>query len=81
MTDFMETMGRSVLFRGLPAEELARLERISEPRRYGKGAVLFREGDDGAGFYVVSSGQVKVFKTSFDGRAPKIGRASCRERV
>lgn len=68
MTDFMETMGRSVLFRGLPAEELARLERISEPRRYGKAAVLFREGEDGAGFYVVSSGQVKVFKTSFDGR-------------
>lgn len=68
MTGFMETMGRSVLFRGLPAEELARLERISEMRRYGKSAVLFREGEDGVGFYVVASGQVKVFKTSFDGR-------------
>ena len=30
MTDFMETMGRSILFRGLPTEKLARLKSYSD---------------------------------------------------
>lgn len=68
MKNFMETVGKSLLFRGLSEEELVQLERISEPRHYEKMALLFREGEDGVGFYVVASGQVKVFKTSFDGR-------------
>lgn len=68
MKNFMEAVGKSLLFRGLSEEELVQLERISEPRHYEKMALLFREGEDGVGFYVVASGQVKVFKTSFDGR-------------
>lgn len=68
MKNFMETVGKSLLFKGLSEEELVQLERISEPRHYEKMALLFREGEDGVGFYVVASGQVKVFKTSFDGR-------------
>ena len=66
--DFMTTMGQSTLFRGLPEDELRQLERISEPRECDKGDVLFNEGAEGVGFYVVASGQVKVFKMSFDGR-------------
>lgn len=66
--DFMMTMGQSTLFRGLPEDELRQLERISEAREYEKGDVLFHEGMEGVGFYVVASGQVKVFKMSFDGR-------------
>jgi len=66
--DFMTAMGQSTLFKGLGPEELAQLERISEPRQYDKGDLLFGEGKEGVGFYVVLSGQVKVFKMSFDGR-------------
>ena len=66
--DFMTTMGQSTLFRGLPEDELRQLERISEARECEKGEVLFNEGTEGVGFYVVASGQVKVFKMSFDGR-------------
>jgi len=66
--DFMTTMGQSTLFRGLPEGELLQLERISEVREYDKGDVLFNEGSDGVGFYVVAEGRVKVYKMSFDGR-------------
>lgn len=66
--DFLTAMGQSTLFKGLAAEELAQLERISELRRYDKGDLLFGEGREGVGFYVVVTGQVKVFKMSFDGR-------------
>lgn len=66
--DFFTTMTHSKLFKGLPAEELKQLELISELRQYDKGEMLFHEGADGDGFYVVAGGQVKVFKMSFDGR-------------
>lgn len=66
--DFMTIMGQSTLFRGLPEEELRQLERIGELRECEKGDMLFGEGKDGVGFYVVAGGQVKVFKMSFDGR-------------
>ncbi len=66
--DFLTAMGQSTLFKGLGADELAQLERISEPRQYDKGDLLFGEGKEGVGFYVVVTGQVKVFKMSFDGR-------------
>ena len=66
--DFQAAMGQSTLFKGLGPEELAQLERICEPREYGKSDLIFAEGKEGVGFYVVASGQVKVFKMSFDGR-------------
>jgi CRP/FNR family transcriptional regulator len=66
--DFMSTMGQSSLFRGLPEGELRQLERISEVREYEKGDILFHEGAEGTGFYVVADGRVKVYKMSFDGR-------------
>lgn len=66
--DFMTTMAGSTLFKGLPEDELRQLERISEPRDFDKGDMLFQEGKEGIGFYVVAAGQVKVFKMSFDGR-------------
>lgn len=66
--DFMTAMGQSTLFKGLAEGELGQLERISEPREFDKGEMLFHEGTEGVGFYVVASGQVKVFKMSFDGR-------------
>jgi CRP/FNR family transcriptional regulator len=66
--DFMTIMGQSTLFKGLPEDELRQLERIGELRECEKGDMLFGEGKEGLGFYVVAGGQVKVFKMSFDGR-------------
>lgn len=66
--NFYTVMTQSLLFKGLPEDEVHQLERISELRQYTKGDMLVHEGDQGTGFFVVAHGQVKVFKISFDGR-------------
>ena len=68
MERLMQSLGRTGLFKGLPEDQLEKLVRISEERFYGRGDMIFSEGDEGNGFYVVLAGKVKVFKLSFDGK-------------
>ena len=35
---------------------------------FGRGRLIFSEGDEGAGFYVVVTGRVKIFKLSVEGK-------------
>ena len=63
-----ELLANSLLFSGLPAEQLREIAQISVSKRYPKGASIFFEGDPGIGFYMVASGKVKIFKMSFDGK-------------
>ena len=58
----------SLLFSGLPAEQLREIAAIGISKKYGKGVSIFFEGDPGIGFYMVASGKVKIFKMSLDGR-------------
>jgi len=63
-----ELLANSLLFSGLPAEQLREIAQITVSKRYPKGASIFFEGDPGIGFYMVASGKVKIFKMSFDGK-------------
>jgi CRP/FNR family transcriptional regulator len=63
-----ELLANSLLFSGLPAEQLREIAAICVSKRYPKGASIFFEGDPGIGFYMVASGKVKIFKMSFDGK-------------
>jgi CRP/FNR family transcriptional regulator, dissimilatory nitrate respiration regulator len=56
------------LFNGLPEDQQDKLAGIAAEKSFNRGNTIFSEGDDGAGFYVVISGRVKVFKVSPDGR-------------
>ena len=56
------------LFNGLPLKHLNELAAIARPRVFKKGEPIFFEGEEGAGFYVVLTGRVKVYKTSPDGK-------------
>ncbi|MBW2303399.1 MAG: Crp/Fnr family transcriptional regulator [Deltaproteobacteria bacterium] len=56
------------LFRGLPFDQLRDLADIAEERRVERGAMIFHDGDEGNGFYVVIAGRVKIYKLSFDGK-------------
>jgi CRP/FNR family transcriptional regulator len=56
------------LFEGLPKSQHDALASIALNRSYKKGQIIFSEGDEGAGFYVVISGRVKIFKLSPDGK-------------
>jgi CRP/FNR family transcriptional regulator, dissimilatory nitrate respiration regulator len=56
------------LFQGLPEKQLGELARIIVDRRYKHGEVLFSEGDEASGFFVLLSGRLKIFKLSPDGK-------------
>lgn len=56
------------LFQGLPTPQVEDLTMIVQEQVVRKGQIIFSEGDDGIGFYVVLAGRVKVFKLSMDGK-------------
>ncbi|MGA2436431.1 MAG: cyclic nucleotide-binding domain-containing protein, partial [Bryobacteraceae bacterium] len=64
-----ETTLRQVpLFSGLTAAEIHAMAQRTVERRYAPGEMLFHEGEDCAGLFLVAEGNVKVFKTSASGR-------------
>ena len=55
-------------FSGLSETQLEEIKQIIVNRHYNKGEIIFSEGDEGNGFYVVADGKVKIFKSSIDGK-------------
>ena len=55
-------------FNGLSEDQLKQIGRIAVEKNYLKGKLIFSEGDEGNGFYIVAKGRVKVFKVSPDGK-------------
>jgi len=68
MKHFHDTLVESLLFAGLPQDQLQSIQNIIVEKEFGKGETIFSEGDKGAGFYVVSRGLVKIFKVSLEGK-------------
>ncbi|MEA3362716.1 MAG: Crp/Fnr family transcriptional regulator [Thermodesulfobacteriota bacterium] len=56
------------LFYGVTDTDLQLLLSILRIRNFNKGEILFEEGGEAEGFYIVASGKVKVYKLSPDGR-------------
>ncbi len=48
------------IFAGLDRKHLNQLSRIMVPRTFKTGDVIIKEGDQGAGVFVITSGQVEV---------------------
>ena len=64
----MEKIRQMPLFSGLNPKQLADITTISQKKSYKKGELIFNEGDEGNGFYIVETGKVKIFKLSFGGK-------------
>lgn len=56
------------LFQGLPDAQLRALVDICVDQECKKGKMLFSEGSEATGFYVILSGKVKIFKLSLEGK-------------
>ena len=56
------------LFEGLEAQYLKDLAGIVLKKSFKRGEIIFSEGDPGLGFYVITSGRIKVFKAAPDGK-------------
>ena len=68
MEKTLDVIARIPLFSGLSREQLAEFKGIALEKTFGKGGLIFSEGDAGDGFYVIIEGRVKIFKISTDGK-------------
>ncbi len=56
------------LFEDLTKKQHADISAIAVWQKYKRGQLVFSEGDEGSGFYVLISGGVKIFKLSPEGK-------------
>jgi CRP/FNR family transcriptional regulator len=64
----VELLARVPMFRDLSRRDLDELAQVAVPRTYGRGQVVFRQGDHGDTCYIVRSGSVRVTHDHTDGR-------------
>src|SRR5579884_1127061 len=62
------TLRKVALFADLSEAEIDFIARRAVSQRRDPGEIIFTEGEPCRGLYVIESGQVKIFKTSPDGR-------------
>lgn len=66
--DILHQIASTPLFQGLPEERLKELATVVKDKVFRKGKLIFSEGDEGSGFYIIISGRVKIFKLSPEGK-------------
>jgi len=66
--DIKKHLSQVDLFNGLSMQQLEEVSSIVSDKTYQKGELIFADGDEGIGFYIVISGRVKVYKVSPDGK-------------
>src|SRR6266566_9103666 len=72
---------RERIFCDLPKSVLAELGQISSPSTYARAAILFVEGQDPRGVFVICNGRVKLSTTSADGKSIIVRMAGAGEIV
>lgn len=68
-----EILAKVPIFSGLAENELSFLATRAVPRHFANGEIVFNEGESCSGLYVVQSGQIRIFKTSINGREQVLG--------
>jgi CRP/FNR family transcriptional regulator len=63
-----QTLAKVPIFSGLTESELGFLAQRTVSRHYSAGEMVFGEGEPCSGLYVVESGNVRIFKSSPNGR-------------
>jgi CRP/FNR family transcriptional regulator, dissimilatory nitrate respiration regulator len=63
-----DIMIKSQLFGGLSEEYITEIEKIAVDKHFNKGDIIFYDGDEGSGFYLVVAGSVNVYKLSAEGK-------------
>ncbi|MBL8710898.1 MAG: cyclic nucleotide-binding domain-containing protein, partial [Rhodospirillaceae bacterium] len=63
-----QLLARSFLFRGLDADLLERIARLTQPRRLGVGETLFWEDEPADALYGIATGLMRIWVHGPDGR-------------
>ena len=61
-----ETLAAVPIFRDLPKKSLSRIAQFARKRSFRAGDVIFKEGEEGVGFFMVTAGQVGVTRGGAD---------------
>ena len=64
----MEQIASVPLFAGLPKPQQEALAAIAITKSFPRGRLIFAEGAEAVGFYVLLSGRVKIYKMSLEGK-------------
>lgn len=64
----IDLLRRCPLFAGLKERDLQKIKTIALPRQLRKREILFSDGEEARGFYVILSGKVKLYKISPEGK-------------
>lgn len=67
-SDLTRIIHQCHLFSGLTTEDIDLLSAVLQRQQHPRGTLLFEEGTEAEGFYVVAKGRVKVYKLSAEGR-------------
>lgn len=59
---------QTLVFQGLSSTQLVSVVQIAQLQSFGKGEIIFKQGGEATGFFVIKSGRVKVFKVSLTGK-------------
>jgi CRP/FNR family transcriptional regulator, cyclic AMP receptor protein len=66
-------LAKTSIFADLDQHELSHLAQRAVTKKYGAGETIFHAGDPCPGLYIVETGAVRIFKTSFSGREQVLG--------
>lgn len=64
----IDLLKRCPLFAGLKEGDLALIKTIAKPKQITRKEILFGDGEEAKGFYVLLSGKVKLYKISREGK-------------
>jgi CRP-like cAMP-binding protein len=64
----IELLRRCPLFAGLKEEELTKIRNIAFSKKVWKREIIFSDGEETKGFYVILSGKIKIYKVSPGGK-------------
>jgi CRP-like cAMP-binding protein len=64
----VDLLRRCPLFAGLKEEDLKKIRSIAKPQQISKKEILFSDGEEAKGFYVIISGKIKLYKISPEGK-------------
>ncbi len=68
MNEKLNVISQLPLFSGLDPEIQDKLANLAVTKIYKKGEMLFREGTLADGLFIIKSGRIKIYKTSWEGK-------------
>lgn len=70
--DKIAVLRRTVLFGALDPDDLNELATLARTRRFNPGEILFLDGDQAAGLFVIAEGQIRAYRVNSQGREQTI---------